>query len=125
MKVCVLQPYYSFDKNDTQQCFDDMIALLNECDDSYDLIVMPEYSDIPAVQGSKQGFHESIEKYNALVLQKAKEAAIRCNAIVFVNAGYYDEGGYKNTTHAIDRNGNIHAFLINAKTGKILAKRKS
>ena len=72
MKVCVLQPYYSFEKKDTQKCFDDMIALLDQCDDSYDLIVMPEYSDVPAVQGSKEGFHESIEKYNATVLQKAK-----------------------------------------------------
>ena len=107
MKVCVLQPYNSFEKKDTQKCFDDMIALLDQCDDSYDLIVMPEYSDVPAVQGSNDGFHKSIEKYNAVVMQKAREAAIRCNAIVFVNAAYYDEGGYKNTTHAIDRNGNF------------------
>lgn len=107
MKVCVIQPYYSFEKKDTERCYNEMMALLDQCDDSYDLIVLPEYCDVPAVQGTKQGFHESIEKYNALTLQKAKDAAVRCNAIVFVNAAYYDEGGYKNTTHAINRQGNI------------------
>ena len=86
MKVTIIQPYYSFDKNDTQMCFDEMVKLLDQCDESHDLIVLPEYSDIPAVQGSKRAFHESIEKYNRVIMDKAKAAAVRCNAIVFVNA---------------------------------------
>ena len=107
MKVTIIQPYYSFDKNDTQMCFDEMVKLLDECDESHDLIVLPEYSDIPAVQGSKKAFHESIEKYNSVIMDKAKAAAVRCNAIVFVNAAEKTETGYRNTTHAIDRSGNV------------------
>ena len=72
-----------------------------------DLIVLPEYSDIPAAQSDKTHFHASIEKYNSVIMEKAIETAKRVNAIVFVNAAHKTETGYRNTTHAIDRNGNI------------------
>lgn len=107
MKVCVIQPYYSFDGKDTERCFDEMVELLDRCDESYDLIVLPEYSDIPAAQSSKKDFHEAIEKYNDVIMKKAVDAAKRCDAIVFVNAAYKTESGWRNTTHAIDRKGNI------------------
>ena len=107
MKVCVIQPFYSFDEKDTEKCFREMIALLDKCDDSLDLIVLPEYSDIPAAQSSKANFHASIEKRNSEIMERARAAAVRCHAIVFVNAADKCEGGYRNTTHAIDREGNI------------------
>ena len=78
MKVCVIQPYYSLKPEDTDRCYREMVALLDQCDESLDLIVLPEYSDIPAAQGSKDDFHASIEKYNADILQRAKAAAVRC-----------------------------------------------
>lgn len=46
MKVCVIQPHYSFDEKDAESCFDGLLALLDTCDDSMDLIVLPEYSDM-------------------------------------------------------------------------------
>ena len=107
MKICTIQPYYSFDAKDTQMCFEEMIKLIDECDDSLDIIVLPEYCDIPAAQSSKAGFHGSIKERNAIIMEKAIETAKRCSAIVFVNAAYEVEGGYINTTHAIDRQGNI------------------
>jgi len=107
MKVCVIQPYYSLNDNDVDSCYRDMVALLDECDESLDLIVLPEYSDIPSAQSSKDKFHACIEKYNADILERAKDTAKRCNAIVFVNAGDKTESGYRNTTHAIDRKGNV------------------
>ena len=107
MKVCVIQPFYSFDERDTEKCFREMIALLDKCDDSLDLIVLPEYSDIPAAQSSKENFHASIEARNAEIMERARAAAVRCHAIVFVNAAEKCAGGYRNTTHAIDRQGNI------------------
>ena len=107
MKVCVIQPFYSFDEKDTEMCFREMIALLDRCDDSLDLIVLPEYSDIPAAQSSKKNFHASIEERNAEIMERAIEAAKRCHAIVFVNAAEKCDDGYRNTTHAIDREGNV------------------
>jgi len=36
--------------SDTEKCFRDMISLMDSCDESLDVIVLPEYSDIPAAQ---------------------------------------------------------------------------
>ena len=107
MKVCVIQPYYSFHEADTDRCYQDMVSLLDACDESLDLIVLPEYSDIPASQASKEAFHRSIERHNADILHRAVETAKRSNALVFVNCAHKTESGYRNTTHAIDRQGNI------------------
>lgn len=107
MKVCVIQPYYSFEEKDTAQCYEKMVELLDRCDESLDLIVLPEYCDIPAAQDTKQAFHEKIQYYNADILARAKAAAKRCRAIVFVNAAYDAGNGWRNTTHAIDREGNV------------------
>ena len=45
MKVCVVQPRCFFDEKELDGCYQNLIALLNECDSSMDLIVLPEYSD--------------------------------------------------------------------------------
>ena len=107
MKVTIIQPYYSFDSKDTEKCYNEMVKLLDSCDKSSDLIVLPEYSDIPAAQSCKADFHASIEKYNSDILARAKAAAVRCDAIVFVNCADKSESGWRNTTHAIDRKGNV------------------
>lgn len=107
MKVCVIQPTYSFDERDADKCFESLLALLDECDESMDLIVLPEYSDAPADVKGKDGFYNAVKRYNAILLEKASETAVRCHALVFVNAGYETENGIRNTTHAIDRNGHI------------------
>ena len=107
MKVCVIQPYYSMNEQDTALCYEKMVALLESCDDSLDLIVLPEYCDIPSAQTCKREFHEKIERYNADILARARATAKRCHAIVFVNAAQKSERGWRNTTHAIDRDGNV------------------
>lgn len=107
MKVCVVQPKYSFNENDLDKCFNGLIELLDKCDNSLDIIVLPEYSDALADVKGKKGFYDAFYKYNETLLNKAKETAIRCNSLVFVNAGFKSENGVRNTTHAIDRNGNI------------------
>ena len=108
MKVCIIQPYYSFDTKDTQSCYDRMVGMLDECDDSLDLIVLPEYCDVPARQDKGiSGYYDAFMKYNADIKQRAINAAKRCNAIVFVNAAEETENGWRNTTHAIDREGNV------------------
>ena len=107
MKVCVIQPRYSFDKKEVDSCFQDLLSLLNECDSSMDLIVLPEYSDALADVKGRDGFYNASKKYAPILLEEAKKLAKRCNAMVFVNAGCETENGIRNTTHAIDRQGNI------------------
>ena len=107
MKVYIIQPYYSFEEADLEKCFDDMIAHLDSIGDDADLIVLPEYSDVPADCRGKEEFHAAVKKYNELIKLKASEAALRCHAIVFVNAADQTPTGYRNTTYAIDRDGNF------------------
>ena len=107
MKACVIQPYYSFKKEDIESCFEGFIELIDKCDDSLDLIVLPEYSDVLAAVKGKDAFYGAVDKYNGIIMQKARELSVRCNAIVCVNASYYTERGVRNTTYVLDRKGNI------------------
>ena len=106
MKVCVIQPYYSVDFADADQCFEDELALLEQCDESMDLIVLPEMSDMPSLAKTLEQRMICREKYTDRLLDKVKETAVRCNAMIFVNANYHNGVGYRNTTYAFDRQGN-------------------
>ncbi len=107
MKVCVIQPKYSFNESDLQSCFDGLISLLDKCDDSLDIIVTPEYSDALSDVKGKKGYYDAVTTNSGKLLDKAKKTAKRCNSLVFVNAGYQTENGIRNTTYAIDKNGEI------------------
>ena len=107
MKVYIIQPYYSFEEENLQTCFDGMLAHLDTVGEDADLIVLPEYCDVPAATRGKARFHASIENYNAIIKEKAAEAAKRCHAIVFFNAADKTPTGWRNTTYALDREGNV------------------
>lgn len=107
MKVCVVQPYYSFEYKDTESCFERFLKLIDSCDESMDLIVLPEYSDVMAYAATKAEFDKSVQKYNSIILDKAAKTAVRCGALVFVNAALKTESGYRNTTYGIDSKGRI------------------
>ena len=70
MKVCVIQPEYSFDQADIESRFLDLMDLLDSCDESLDLIVLPEYSDALADVHGKAGLYSAFDKYNAMLLEK-------------------------------------------------------
>ena len=107
MKVCVIQPEYSFDKNNLEKCFEELVSLLDKCDNSLDLIVLPEHSDVLVDIKEKEEFYHAVKKYSSDLLKIAIETAKRCNALLFVNCGFETEKGIRNTTHVIDRCGNI------------------
>lgn len=107
MKVRIIQPAYTLNPNDLQKNFEGSVALMEQCNEPLDIIVMPEYCDVPAAQKGKTAYRAAIAKYNAPIMQKAKEMAIRCHSIVFINCAYESAHGLRNTTHAIDRNGNV------------------
>lgn len=107
MKVCIIQPPYSVDYEKTEEYFRSEIELLEQCDDSMDIIVMPESCDIPCLAKTKEQADASAEKLNDKLLKKVSETAKRCNAMVFVNARFKSDKGYLNTTYAFNRNGEI------------------
>lgn len=105
MKVCVIQPPYSTEYEKSDAYFQYELDLLDQCDSTMDLIVMPESCDIPCLAKTKEQAEKSVKKYNAALLQKASETAKRCGAVVFVNARSETDKGYRNTTYAFDREG--------------------
>jgi len=109
MKVCVIQPPYSYDERDMSANFDKILSLLEECDDSFDLIVLPEYSDVPADTKDNAVFYDAVRRNGPVLLDAAAKTAKRCSALVFVNAMHSVDGGksYRNTTHAFDRKGEL------------------
>ena len=107
MKVRIIQPYYSFLEQDIGPCFDGMLSLIEECNEPLDIIVLPEYCDVPSVQKGRDGYFAAIAKYNEPILAAAKAMAKRCHAITFINCAHPYGDTYRNTTHAIDREGNV------------------
>ena len=47
MKACIIQPPYSRDTADSDRLFAYKMDMLDKCDESMDLIVLPECSDVP------------------------------------------------------------------------------
>lgn len=107
MKVCIAQPEYSTDYDRSDEFFEKELALFDACDDSMDIIVFPEYCDIPCLAKTREQLEASIAKYNPPLLKKASETAKRCNSLLFVSGGDTTEKGIENTTFAFDRQGNI------------------
>ena len=107
MKVCIIQPEYSADYNRSEELFEKQLALMAQCDDTMDIIVMPESADIPCLARTEEEGLLSVEKFNERLLCAASETAKRCNAILFVNARSRHETKLRNTTYAFDRSGKI------------------
>ena len=107
MKVCVVQPKYSFEEKDLKIVTEDFLNMLDQCGDDLDIIVLPEYSDALADVKGKKGFEEAFEENNEKILAKACQTAKRCSSLVFVNAGCKCDNGLRNTTYFINRNGEI------------------
>ncbi|MFA7673125.1 MAG: glycerophosphodiester phosphodiesterase family protein [Clostridia bacterium] len=106
MKVSIIQPHYSMVFEDADKCFDEILRLLDSCDDSMDLIVLPEYCDVPTDVPDGEAFNAAVRKYNAIIAKKASQTAKRCHAIIFANYASSVSGQtYRNTTHAFDREG--------------------
>ena len=102
-----MQPPYSRDVSFSDEYFQYKMDMLEKCDQSIDLIVLPEYSDVPCATATLEETLYYHEKYIDILLEKCMATAKRCNAIVFVNALSYSESGYRNTTYAYNRNGEL------------------
>lgn len=108
MKACVIQPPYSRDLSQSDALFAYKLEMLDKCDESLDIIVLPEYSDVPCATATKEDTFYYHNKYIGILLDKCIETAKRCHALLFVNALYeVEEGKYRNTTYAYDREGKL------------------
>ena len=107
MKVCIIQPSYGVNWDRSDEYFNQEVEFLNACDESMDIIVLPEACDVPAKARDRETYDISVDKYNKKILDLASETAKRCNAIVFINANDTSIPGYRNTTWAFNRQGEV------------------
>lgn len=105
MKACIIQPPYSRDISFSDAYFEYKLDMLNRCDNSVDLIVLPEYSDVPCATSTLEETLYYHNKYIDILLNKCVETARRCHALVFVNALYPINGNYRNTTYVYNQQG--------------------
>lgn len=105
MKVCVVQPGYSLDYGMSDQLYEWEMDMLDKCNESMDIIVFPEYSNIPAIARTKEEMEKSYEKYDKPLMQKAAETAKRCNAVLFISGIHMTESGLRNAIIAFGRDG--------------------
>ena len=75
MKVCIIQPEYCLDHSRSDAFFQWELDALDKCDESMDLIAMPEYSNIPCWAKTKEQMLQSFQKYTQPLLDKATETA--------------------------------------------------
>lgn len=106
MKATIIQPPYSRDVSFSDEYFEYKLRMLDECDSSSDIIVLPEYSDVPCATSTKEETVYYHDKYMPALMEKCIETAKRCESLVFVNALYPINNSYRNTTYVIDKNGN-------------------
>lgn len=107
MKACIIQPFYSVDYSRTDELFQEELRLLEQCDESMDLIVLPEACDVPCLARTREEFISSCNKYGPILLEKCAETARRCEAVLFVNATRVLPTGERNTTYAFNKRGEI------------------
>ena len=107
MIACVIQPPYSNDVSFSDAYFEFKLQQLDALDSSVDLIVLPEYSDVPCATKDLEQTLYYHDKYIDTLLAKCVATAKRCNAMVFVNALSLEPTGYRNTTYCYDRQGNL------------------
>ena len=107
MKLCAIQIPYGKTADQADDAVGFLINELDHCDPSCDLILTPEYSNAPATF-PPGGTVPYARKSTAKLIESARAAAVRCQAIVAVN--YLCEvkpGTFRKTPHFFDRAGNI------------------
>lgn len=107
MKACIIQPPYSRDTSHSDEYFSFKLQMLDKCDVSADIIVLPEYSDVPCATSTREETLFYHRKYIDTLLQKCSETAKRCKALVFVNALCDVGDNYRNTTYVYDSKGRL------------------
>ena len=87
MKVCIIQPRYYFDYSRSDIAIEEELSLLDKCDESMDIIVLPEYSDVLADMKNAVGI-----KVVEIDPQRKYYKAPGFNGVLKSHYEYVDEG---------------------------------
>ena len=107
MKARVIQPLFAQDRPGLDKSFEWTIKALDKCKPGLDIIVLPEFSEVPGATPDPADFLKIAREYGPVLLKACSETARRCKALVFV--GCIDTGCEvpRNATFVYDREGNL------------------
>ena len=105
MRVCVLQPLFPKTPDQSPEFIDWLFRELDRCDDTVDLIVLPEYCNAPSVYPEPSVYLSDVETYTVPLLEKVRDTCRRCRAFIAVNLAHSYNGVLRNTTLLFDRQG--------------------
>lgn len=111
MKIKVIQPPYPHRAEDTPASVDYMVKELRACDETLDLILLPECSNAPSGCGDCELLKRLAAENTDKLLGAARETAVRCHALVGINLYLPDEasGKLRNATVVFDTAGEMAA----------------
>ena len=109
MKARVIQPLFAQDQAGLDKSFEWTLQELRKCDSSLDMVVLPEFSEVPG-KTSYEGFLETVHRYGPTLLDECARTARRCSTLVFVGA--------IDTSWEVPRN----ALFIFGRDGSLLGK---
>ena len=105
MKACAIQTPFCTEFDQSEAYFGKLMDYMDACDESMDLIVLPEYSNVPCSARTREEAEEAFARFGERLMEKAKETAVRCGAVVCVCGLAQYPQGLRNTITVLDRNG--------------------
>ena len=106
MKARMIQPLYAMDETGLDKSFEWTLKELDDCDASLDIVVLPEFSDVPGKTVTK-GFFEKARENGPVLLKKCAETARRCSTLVFCGAVDDSWDVPRNAIHVYGRDGSL------------------
>ena len=106
MKLCAIQPEYPYTPDRADAAVEYLVDALGRCDESCDLILLPEYSNAPTVFPKGECIPYA-KNHTDRLIRATVDAARRCRAIVAVNYVAEIGGSFRNTTRVFDSRGNV------------------
>ena len=107
MNVTTIQPAFARRLEDMPALVDWLCARMDACDESTDLIVMPEGCNGMCKFDSVEQFHETADRFAPILEKKASETAARCRAVIAINMYIQENGVYYNATRVFDPEGRL------------------
>ena len=107
MKVVAFQPAYPHCEKDMPNLVSWLLDSLDSCNSEMDLIVLPEACNAMSEFETVEAFYASAAKYAPLLIEKVKETAIRCQALVAINLYAGEDKKYANVTQIYGKDGSL------------------
>ena len=86
MKARVIQPEFGMDHQALDKSFAWTLRALEKCNKSLDIVVLPEFSEVPGATPQPEDFLKIAREYGPTLLKACSETARRCSTLVFCGA---------------------------------------